>query len=122
MTGACITIPGIVDLMDIMKNKLHVDENSANDMASGMYNLAVNLGEAIGPILGGYFTNKNGFESACYSISTINLVFARCFFFYNWPYLKEEYKKINQPLLYATEGDEYEVSRHVRRRSNVSYA
>ena len=35
MTGACITIPGIIDFMDTMKNKMKIEENAANDMASG---------------------------------------------------------------------------------------
>ena len=39
MTGACVTIPSIVDFMDTMKNKLNIEEMAANDISSGMYEL-----------------------------------------------------------------------------------
>ncbi len=35
ITGACITVPGIVDFMDSMKNKMGIDEAVANDVAGG---------------------------------------------------------------------------------------
>ena len=37
MTGACITVPGIVDFMDTMKNKMKIDEMAANDVSSGKF-------------------------------------------------------------------------------------
>lgn len=37
MTGACITVPAIVDFMDTMKLKMKIDEVAANDVSSGKY-------------------------------------------------------------------------------------
>jgi gamma-glutamylcysteine synthetase len=37
ITGAFITIPGIVDFMDAIKIEMNVNESSANDVASGIY-------------------------------------------------------------------------------------
>jgi hypothetical protein len=33
---ACVTIPGIVDFMNTMKNKMEMDVNVTNDIASGI--------------------------------------------------------------------------------------
>jgi|LauGreDrversion4_2_1035121.scaffolds.fasta_scaffold645602_1 fucose permease len=34
-TGACVTIPSIIDFMTTMKNKMGMDETVANDISSG---------------------------------------------------------------------------------------
>jgi MFS family permease len=36
MTGAFITIPGIVDLMNTLKHKLEIEDSVSNDIASGI--------------------------------------------------------------------------------------
>jgi hypothetical protein len=36
ITGAFITIPAIVDFMDVMKNRMCIEDASANDTASGI--------------------------------------------------------------------------------------
>jgi hypothetical protein len=36
ITGAFITIPGIIDFMDTIKIEMNITENSANDIASGI--------------------------------------------------------------------------------------
>lgn len=65
VTGAAINVPAIVDLMDFFKTRMKLDEAQANDMASAVYNLAINFGEAIGPIFGGYVTNVSSFTTSC---------------------------------------------------------
>lgn len=37
ITGAFITIPGIIDFMDTIKMDDNINENSANDIASGIF-------------------------------------------------------------------------------------
>jgi len=37
ITGAFITIPGIVDIIDAIKIEMNVHESSKNDVASGIY-------------------------------------------------------------------------------------
>lgn len=39
-----------------------------------LYNLGVNLGDSLGPILGGYLTEKKGFEFTCFSICLLNVI------------------------------------------------
>jgi hypothetical protein len=34
-SGGCITVPGLIDLINTLKNDLNIDENAANDMSSG---------------------------------------------------------------------------------------
>ena len=56
-----------------------------------MYNLSVNIGEAIGPIIGGGFTNFYSFDHACYFSSISSLFFFIIFAFYNYNKIKIEY-------------------------------
>lgn len=34
-SGGCVTIPGLIDLMNTLKSELNLDENAANDISSG---------------------------------------------------------------------------------------
>lgn len=43
-------------------------------MQLALYNLGVNFGDSIGPILGGYLTEKKGFEYTCFYISLLNII------------------------------------------------
>lgn len=81
--GACITIPAIVDLMDTMKTSLKIEEDTANDLSSAVYNLGINLGEAIGPAFGGTISNLYDFNHACGYTSLISLIFVTIFTFMN---------------------------------------
>jgi MFS family permease len=107
MTGACVTIPSLIDFMDTMKIKMNMDENVANDVSSGMennffklfialYNLGVNIGDAIGPIFGGAITEYYTFSSACYFTSFLNLIYTCIFVFYNVNNIKEGYDNIHK--------------------------
>ena len=88
--GVFITVPGIVDLMTILKDKMHLDEQNANDIASAMYNFAAALGEAFGPMVGGFITEKQGFERACYVTSLVNFIFCVTFGLSNTKHIRRE--------------------------------
>lgn len=83
--SAFINVSSICDLIDLLKNSnLNLDENSANDMASAIYNLGLNFGEAIGPAFGGYITEKFNFQTSCIYTSLFNLSFGIFFFVINY--------------------------------------
>lgn len=46
--------------------------------------MALNIGEAIGPIFGGAMTHYYSFELSCYYMCLINLIYVILFFFYNF--------------------------------------
>lgn len=112
MTGACITIPGICDLMDTMKIKIGMDSNIANDVSSAIYNLSINLGEAIGPILGGAITESFNFNSACYYTSFICFLYSLIFFIFNFYNIKSYFKKKEEF------DDEYKLLKHFAEKIN----
>jgi MFS family permease len=99
MTGAFITIPGIVDFMDTMKIKMKLDDIAANDVSSGkieyyylaIYNLSINIGEALGPILGGYFTQYYSFEKACTYTGFLCLIYSILFGIFNINTIKHQF-------------------------------
>lgn len=82
---ALINVNSICDLNEYFKNsKLKIDEASANDLSSSIYNLGLNFGEAVGPIFGGYITEKYDFETSCVYTSLINLFYCGVFFLFNY--------------------------------------
>jgi MFS family permease len=134
MTGACVTVPGIVDFMDTMKNKLDLDDLAANDVSSALYNLSINTGEAIGPIVGGSLTYLHSFDTACYFISFLCLAYATLFGFYNLNIIKaqfvkhqqveethdEDYKEIKKQL--GVRGESFETFSFVTRYRASSFS
>ena len=64
--------------------KLGFNEYVAGDVASAQYFLAVNISELIGPIIGGVFTSKYGYEITCDSIGIVNLLLSIVFMSYNF--------------------------------------
>jgi MFS family permease len=81
---AAITVPGICDLIETLKlNEFNLEEIVSNDVASAMYNLAINCGEALGPLFGGYYTNKKGFQTCCVYVSFITFFFFMIFSIFN---------------------------------------
>jgi MFS family permease len=87
--GALISVPGICDLIEILQSKLKRSEDSvANDVASAIYNLAVNLGEALGPSIGGHISKVKNFETSCICSSLINFFLGISFLWYNFNSIK----------------------------------
>lgn len=107
MTGACVTVPGIIDFMDTMKTKMKIDEMAANDVSSALYNLSINTGEAIGPIVGGSLTSLYSFETACYSTGFLCLTYATLYAFYNLNTIKQQLVSPKVQETETTYDDEY---------------
>jgi hypothetical protein len=82
--GAAINVPAICDMIETLKTKKNYDEDNANNMASAIFNFGVNFGEAIGPTLGGYITNKRDFGTSCVYVSILNLMYCILLGGYNY--------------------------------------
>ena len=108
--GALITIPAIVDLMENIRDYLSIEEELANDYASGLYNLSVNFAESAGPIIGGFLTQKGGFDFSCWTVSTCNIIYFGLFSLHNWKFIQEQVGK-------PREGEDEEESGGERQRS-----
>jgi MFS family permease len=78
--GALINSPAICDLILILKDKTKLEEAQVNDIASAIYNLALNFGEALGPAYGGYVTQNKNFETSAVYTSIISLFYSIFFF------------------------------------------
>ena len=71
---ALVNIPSMEDYLNTLKFYFDFEDNDANDISSMLYNLSINLGDAIGPIIGGFFTEIKNFEFACFYVSVIDVV------------------------------------------------
>ena len=58
------------NIKNIDKN---IDELSANDIAMAVNNIFVELGDFLGPILGGFLTDKFGFNLCCFFIGILGI-------------------------------------------------
>jgi hypothetical protein len=89
ISSAAIVVPSICELIDILK-KQKTEENSVNDIASSVWNLANYIGEAVGPFLGGVITSNYSFSASCVAISFINICFGFAYGLYNQEHIKKD--------------------------------
>jgi MFS family permease len=119
--GALINVAGVCDLMNLLsQNNPSYDKNATNDMASAIYNIAINFGEAAGPAFGGFITEKSGFQTSCVYTSFINFVVLIYFIIYNWEIIKIQYgkgqknnvlSKLELPLIDTEEQNYYSLEK-----------
>ena len=81
------SISSIVDLSSTLK-KLGFNEIISNDYASAFYMYAINVGDLIGPVLGGCLSNYIGFEYSSTIIGFTNLTYSLLFFVFNFKLIK----------------------------------
>jgi len=75
-----INIPSVCLLISIFEE---IDSSDGGkDLATSIWNLSINIGDSIGPSLGGVISSSSNFENCCGSISFINMAFAFTFYFY----------------------------------------
>ena len=95
--GVPVFIPGLVMLAkNIKKSDKSIDEMNANDIATVLNTLCTELGDFIGPILGGYLSEKVGFKLCCLIISIIVMSYASIFILFFYGKIKNEIKIIGQ--------------------------
>ena len=75
-----VFIPGLMALSNnIIKIDKNIDELIANDIASAINNLTIDIGEFIGPIIGGYYTSKYNFKYCCYGMFFVGIIYSAIF-------------------------------------------
>jgi hypothetical protein len=113
--GATINVPAICEMIDTLRDKMGFDEEVSNNMASAMFNFAVNLGEAIGPTYGGYVAGVRSFETSCITTSFLLLLYGVIFTGYHYKSIKEY---LDTPIEEGeiVENEKYPVSVLVSRR------
>jgi MFS family permease len=103
--GALINIPALCDIIETLKLRYkYIDDASANDIASAIFNLSINMGEAIGPTLGGLITEFQDFGTSCVCISFIALGYCIFLYLVNFKSIKEYKSELKDDKV----KDEYE--------------
>jgi MFS family permease len=92
---APVFIPGLVALAkNIRKIDLNIDDLTANDISSAINNLTIDVGEFIGPIVGGFFTSRFDFKYCCFIIFLIGIIYSIIFILYFISNIKDDIKNI----------------------------
>ena len=92
-----VFIPGLVMLSkNIKKIDPEIDELSANDIAAAINNLCVELGDFLGPILGGFLTDKFGFKLCCLFVSLLGLSYSVIYIFFFYDKIKNDINMVCQ--------------------------
>ena len=92
-----VFIPGLVMLSrNIKKIDKKIDEMSANDIASAINNLCVELGDFLGPILGGFLTDKFGFQLCCFFVSMLGIFYSLIYIFFFYDRIKNDFNMVCQ--------------------------
>ena len=90
---APVFIPGLVALSkNIRKIDPNIDELTANDISSAINNLTLDLGEFIGPIIGGFFTSRYNFKYCCFFVFLFGIVISGLFFLFFFSNIKDDLK------------------------------
>lgn len=91
-------IPGLVALAkNIRKIDDSIDDLTSNDISSAINNLTIDVGEFIGPIVGGFFTSRYDFKYCCYYIFLIGIIYSIIFVLYFISNIKDDIKNILSP-------------------------
>jgi MFS family permease len=107
--GAPINVPSLINMSSCLKiYDKNLDEFTANDIASTLYTIANNIGDFIGPTLGGFLSTKIGFKYCCVFLSFFFFGYLLIYFwfFYKGKNIEE---KTNLNNLNITK-DEYSFS------------
>ena len=74
--GAPLNVPGLINMSNFLKfYDKYLDDPTANDIASTLYTIANNIGDFIGPTLGGFLSSKFGFEKCCLFLSLFFFIY-----------------------------------------------
>ena len=92
--GAPINVPALINLSkDLKKFYPNLDEFTASDIASTYYTLVTDMGDFIGPVLGGFLSSHFGFKYCCLIISAIIFVFLIVFFLFFFKDIINEFRR-----------------------------
>ena len=92
--GAPINVPALINLSkDLKKYNKNLDDFIASDIASTLYTIVNDMGDFIGPILGGFLSTKFGFKNCCLILSFFILIFFIIFFLFFFKDIKDGFNK-----------------------------
>lgn len=86
-----VDITIIIELNKLFITKYKYDEDPAHDLSSALFLTGGFLGEALGPVMGGYLSEKKDFEFSCFFTSMLNLF---CLIFFCFFYRKSIFERI----------------------------
>ena len=90
---APVFIPGLVTLAENIKIiEPEIKDLLANDISSAINTLVLNIGEFIGPVIGGFFTSRYDFKVCCYLMVILSFSFSVIFIISFFGSLKNEYQ------------------------------
>ena len=92
--GAPINVPALINLSkDLKKYDPDLDEFVASDMASTLYTIVNDLGDFIGPVLGGFLSSNYGFKNCCLILSIFIIIFLVIFILFFFKEIRDEMKR-----------------------------
>ena len=95
--SAPVFIPGLVLLSkNISKIDSSIDELTANDISSAINNLTIDVGEFLGPIVGGFLSSRYNFEFCCFIIFLIGISYSAIFLLYFCSNIKDDILNYNK--------------------------
>ena len=90
--GAPINVPALINLSrDLKIYDQNLDEFTSNDIASTLYTIVNNIGDFIGPTLGGFLSSRFGFKNCCLIISFFIFIYLFLFIFNFYNEIKKEF-------------------------------
>ena len=102
--GAPINVPALINLSrDLKIYDPTLDDFSSNDIASALYTLVNNIGDFIGPTLGGFLSSRFGFKDCCLIIATFIIIYFIIFFFIFSKEIRSEFNNNEEPTEYDLE-------------------
>ena len=105
--GAPINVPALINLSkDLKRYEPNLDEFASSDIASTYYTLVNDIGDFIGPILGGFLSSHFGFKYCCLIISIFIIFFFVLFLLY---FFKDIINEIKQPKEYDFQSIKVEI-------------
>ena len=94
-SGAFTCVAVIIQYGKIAKNAENLlDEFSANDIASAVFNLGINCGDFLGPVYGGFVSTNFGFKYSNIYMSVIAFINGIYYYIYYKQYLNDIIKDI----------------------------
>ncbi len=94
-SGAFTCVAVIIQYGKIAKNIDNMlDEFSANDISSAVFNLGINFGDFLGPVYGGFVSTKFGFKYSNIYMSIIAFIDCIYYYIYYRQYLNDIIKDI----------------------------
>ena len=121
--GGPLYVTGLINLSKyIRKIDPNIDEFTANDIGSAMYAFINNVGDFVGPVLGGFISKYLGFKYSCVIISILIFIILAIFMNHFLNIIKDEFLKKPGPNIDETKNELGRLSIESKEnKSNTSY-